>query len=353
LARTAAHAGRRLARGLAAAACAWALAACGSRPQPLSTAALATQTAGARPTESANPTPVSYTTPHPAPRASLLDGSYARIDSSWPQWWKCLRCADYRPSGGIWRLSFDQGMMRVHYEVTGWHSLASYVVEGDRLTIFNDPYCPEEVSEYTWELRGGELSLRSRKDACSFGLRAENFETSGWGSCSAGGSLPAGCADPLPPDTRAAVLPGLTVTTQSGDSRFFADPPEGRAYANAEDVTPPAGTQIRFSPLSIGYGLNRVLWWEGNWIELSSELPVAALGVQFLGAPQIGWARILLDGQEVWRGNTAELGYTLGQYGGYVEISGFDPAAHTLRVESMGWDYRPVTVASFGYRTGE
>jgi len=136
-------------------------------------------------------------------------------------------------------------------------------------------------------------------------------------------------------------------------SRFFEQPPEGRAHANAEDVPPPAGTQVRYSPESIGYGLNRVLWWEGSWIELSTDLPVAALGVQFLGAPQIGWSRILLDGEEVWRGNTSELGYNLGQYGGYVEVSGFHPGPHTLGVESLGWDYRPVTVASFGYRPGE
>ena len=78
--------------------------------------------------------------------------------------------------------------------------------------------------------------------------------------------------------------------------------------------------------------------------------PVTAMGVQFLGAAQIGWARLLLDGQEVWRGKTAELGHTLDQYGGYVEVSGFDPGEHSLRVESLGWDYRPVAVASFGFR---
>ena len=94
-------------------------------------------------------TPFAYATPLPDPVQSPVDGTYAKIDPSWPQWWQCRRCADYRPAGGIWKLQFDKGAMRIFYDVTGWRSLASFTVSGDRLTIFNDPYCPEDAGEYT------------------------------------------------------------------------------------------------------------------------------------------------------------------------------------------------------------
>jgi hypothetical protein len=35
-------------------------------------------------------------------------------------------------------------------------------------------------------------------------------------------------------------------------------------------------------------------------------------------------------------------------FGGYIEVSGFDPGTHSLRIESLGVDYRPVTIALFG-----
>jgi serine/threonine-protein kinase len=52
----------------------------------------------------------------------------------------------------------------------------------------------------------------------------------------------------------------------------------------------------------------------------------------------------------VWRGNTAEIWSNYNYRGGYIEITGFNPGPHTIRAESLGFDYRPVTVASFGFR---
>jgi hypothetical protein len=60
-------------------------------------------------------TPIAYTTPRPVPLQSPLDGTYTKVDPSWPQWWQCRRCADYRPAGGIWKLQFNQGVMRIYY----------------------------------------------------------------------------------------------------------------------------------------------------------------------------------------------------------------------------------------------
>jgi hypothetical protein len=69
--------------------------------------------------------PLVYTTPQPDPIDTLLDGTYTKIDPSRLQSWLCRRCADYRPAGGIWRLQFERGVMRIYYEVTGWRSIAS------------------------------------------------------------------------------------------------------------------------------------------------------------------------------------------------------------------------------------
>jgi hypothetical protein len=58
---------------------------------------------------------------------------------------------------------------------------------------------------------------------------------------------------------------------------------------------------------------------------------------------------VLFDGQEIWRGDTSKIWASLGRNGGYIEVSGLAPGVHTLRVESMGFDYHPVTVAFFGF----
>jgi hypothetical protein len=64
----------------------------------------------------------------------------------------------------------------------------------------------------------------------------------------------------------------------------------------------------------------------------------------------MGVARLLFDGEEVWRGEVAPLGRHLQLFGGYLEISGFPPGEHVLRVEHLGADERPLTVLYFGGR---
>lgn len=270
--------------------------------------------------------------------------------SARPQWWRCLRCADYRLAGGIWRLKFDQGTLRIIYDVTGWKSLASYTVEEDQLILFNDPYCPQDIGRYRWKIDAEALRLQAVEDGCAFGLRAQTLEAQPWLACTSGvDEMPPAC-EPAPDLASAAppVPTGLVVSVLPGDSRFFKDPPRLRAHASG--FNSPPGVRLSHSPESIEYGLNLVLWWEGPWIEAATELPFTAMGVQFLGDYQIGWARVLLDGQEVWRGDTALLGESNHRPAGYVEVSGFSSGRHTLRVEALGWDYRPVTIASFAFR---
>lgn len=293
-------------------------------------------------------TPFAYLTPLPDPVASPLDGLYVKVDQSWPQWWKCLRCADYRVSGGIWKLQFDKGVMRIFYDVNGWRSISSYTVEGDHLYLFNDPYCPEHVGEYQWSVTGGQLELKTLNDPCSFDLRAENLSKQSWSDC--GAEDAPGCSEERT-SNKSMIPTGLSVKVDvfGGDSRFFASPPDVIAHANAEDQTPPGDVEISYAGEAIPYGLHRVIWWNGDWIEATTDGQYDAMGVQILGEEAIGWARVLFDGEEVWRGDTAAIWEKSGRHGGFIQVTGFEPGTHTLRVETLGFDFRPVTVASFGF----
>jgi hypothetical protein len=296
--------------------------------------------------------PYAYFTPLPETVESPLDGIYTKVNQSWPQWWRCMRCADYRAAGGIWKLQFDKGVMRIYYEVNDWRSIASYTVSGDQLFIFNDPYCPENTGKYKWSIENGGLNLETVDDPCAFDLRAENLTQQSWQACTDQGEgvSPPGCElGQIPDPVSVSPQEPLRVTVYGGDSRFFDSPPEVYAHANSADMAPPEGISVTFDGESIPYGLQRVLWWNGGWIEASFDETYSSAGVQILGEPMIGWARILFDDQEVWRGKTADIWSKSGRHGGYIEISGFKPGDHTLRVEAMGFDYRPVTVASFGF----
>ena len=176
-------------------------------------------------------TPFAYATPLPDPVPSPLDGTYPKVDPSWPQWWTCRRCADYRLAGGIWKLQFDKGVMHIYYEVTGWRSLASFTVSDDRLYIFNDPYCPEVVGGYRWKLEDGNLKLDVIDDSCSFQLRGKNLSNQPWPSCLPPDETtdahndwqkPPGCEEhPATPSTASPSNLPVTVVVHGGDSRFF------------------------------------------------------------------------------------------------------------------------------------
>lgn len=304
-------------------------------------------------------TPLAYAgTPLPESNETSIDGTYVKLDQSWPQWWLCLRCADYRPAGGIWRLQFDRGVMRILYDVTGWRSLASYVLDGDRLLVFHDAYC-RHVGEYGWEIREGSLHLRAVEDGCAFGLRGENLAKQPWTGCPAGvggsggintADSPPGCLDPRPEPLGVSAPPtALRIEAYPGDSHAFRVAPDLFARANPGGIAQSEGIEVDFSPTSIPYGVNRILWWNGPWIEARTDRGFSAMGVQFLGGPQIGWARVLFDGVEVWRGITGEIGCKGSYCGGYIEVSGFGRGPHVLHVESLASDYRPVEVFGFGF----
>ncbi|HKY55332.1 MAG TPA: hypothetical protein VJM08_13535 [Anaerolineales bacterium] len=297
-----------------------------------------------------NATPFPHEFALPEPVESPIDGTYAKVDPSPPQYWTCYRCADYRPEGGVWRIQFDKGVMRIFYQITNWKSIASFTVEEDRLKIFNDPFCPHEVGEYEWAIENGSLSLKAISDSCAFDLRKVNLTKQTWLACSAEGQNQPGCAEisNAPLSEIPSQLP-FTVKVHARDSHTFDRPPDRFAAANKEDVPSPDGIQIQYHDESIPFGTHRVLWWNGDWIEATTDTPYTSIGVQFWGSAYLGWARVLFDDVEVWRGLTTSLGKKHAYFGGYIEITDFEPGTHTIRVENLGFDYRPVKVAAFGF----
>ena len=311
-------------------------------------------------------TPHPYSTPLPPENTTPIDGVFTKLDESWPQWWSCRRCADYRPAGGIWKLRFDRGVMRIMYDVTSWVSLTSYTVSGNKLLLFNDPFCPGEVGEYHWMLEdqwglpARSLVLQVINDTCSFGLRAENLGKQAWESCSPPNEMtaasdhfrkPPGCEIPDLDLVEVAepsdLSPGFVV--HEGYAKNFDVQPDIYIDANPEQARLPGGIEIKQDYSSIPYGLNRVLWGENSGVEASTNFPFKAIGVQVFGDNTMGWARVIFDDQELWRGDTKEIWSDKGRFGAYFEVSGFEPGVHTLRIESIGADYRPVTVAFFGF----
>jgi hypothetical protein len=283
-----------------------------------------------------------------------LDGIYGRLDDSPPQWWRCLRCAEYRPAGGWWRMQLDRGVMRLLYTLNDWRTVAQYRIQDDKLILYNDLVCREE-GEYAFNFEEGVLLLAVINDPCAFELRGRNLSTGSWHLCpqdrNAEGA-PLGCGELPTFESFIESDPELTVTVHQGNARSFDSPPTVYTPANTEDRLPPEGVEIEFHPASMNYGVNRVLWWGGDWIEARTSLPFEAMGVQFYGTSTIGWASLFFDGVEVWRGNVSEIWNHFGSHGGYIEVSGYQPGEHVLRVELVEGDYRPLTIAVFGFSEG-
>jgi hypothetical protein len=134
-------------------------------------------------------TPYPYTTPLPPAQASVIDGTYRRIEPTQPpaegraatptppgggSWmWHPVRPtvwvmppAPYSVQGGGWTLSLENGIFRIGHDSTGWHTLGSFTVSGNRIAFFNDPQCMEAVGRYEWRITAGRLALELVEDEC-------------------------------------------------------------------------------------------------------------------------------------------------------------------------------------------
>ncbi len=135
-----------------------------------------------------------------------------------------------------------------------------------------------------------------------------------------------------------AVLATTTVkwTLRDGDARYFADPPDVVAYANVTINPPPEGVTITMSEGLWLYSGWVPLEEKDDWIQATFSGTHTKLGVQLWGHnnANAGWARVLVDGEEVWTGNTDWSDLYISDK--YLEIYDLEPKSHTIRVECMG-----------------
>lgn len=126
--------------------------------------------------------PYPYTTPLPPAQETSVDGTYSKFNPREDTRPFCRRCMPYPAEGGIWLLHLDKGVYRIlsTRSLNGWRSLGSLTVDGDQLTLFNDPHCMDAVGTYTWKLEGGQLVLKVIEDECADGWRGITFTDYPW-----------------------------------------------------------------------------------------------------------------------------------------------------------------------------
>ena len=127
--------------------------------------------------------PFPYIMPLPEPRPSAVDGTYTKSVVAHAERVHCLRCPDYAPEGGLWRIHFDKGTFRIIHAETAWKSIGTFIVAGDRLLLANDPNCIDTVGLYTWRLEEGRLFLEAIDDPCAIKLRGLNLTQQPWRAC--------------------------------------------------------------------------------------------------------------------------------------------------------------------------
>ncbi|WP_340818998.1 LamG-like jellyroll fold domain-containing protein [Methanolobus sp. WCC4] len=130
------------------------------------------------------------------------------------------------------------------------------------------------------------------------------------------------------------------VILYDGNALEFSSPLDVVAYANTVYVIPPSEFQITTDGTIWRYNQWIALMSEGNWVEAETTVATTTVGIQFWGDTNDGWARVLVDGVEVWSGDTygSDATYPGGAFVKYLEVSGLDKETHTIRVESMGID---------------
>ena len=145
---------------------------------------------GAAPDRTIDPLllPYPFMSPTPPPVDTVLDGTFmrtltlrdvggARIGLPF----RCLRCPPYRVDAGVSTIMFIRGAYFLHHQMSDFRTKGSFVVEGDRVTLFNDPNCPQSPGVYEFELTAHTLRFRVIEDDCPFsGERAVDLMRTPW-----------------------------------------------------------------------------------------------------------------------------------------------------------------------------
>jgi hypothetical protein len=163
-------------------------------PEPSASPGAKLQKVGGVPAATAAPTvdpfllPYPYMSPTPSPTATVLDGTWMRILTlrdvggariGLP--FRCLRCPPYRVDAGVSTIMFVDGAYYLHHQISDFKTQGSFVVEGDRVTLFNDPNCPQEPGEYRFEVTKHALRFEVIDDDCPWsGERAIDLMRTPW-----------------------------------------------------------------------------------------------------------------------------------------------------------------------------
>ena len=130
-------------------------------------------------------TPYPYTTPIPPRERTPLDGTYMRIltiedvDGLLP--FRCLRCPPFFLNAGVSTIAFHRGNYWLNHQLSGFKSLGMYTVDRDRVTFFNDPWCPQDRGTYRWDVRAGALTFELVSGTCDYEeARAKDLMESPW-----------------------------------------------------------------------------------------------------------------------------------------------------------------------------
>ena len=126
--------------------------------------------------------PYPYTIPLLS-QPSILDGTYTKKAKKAGEIVHCRRCPDWAPETGLWKLNLSKGTYRIFHAMTGWKSIGTFIVAGDRILFANDPCCQEGIGVYSWKLEDRQLILTVIDDTCAIGLRAMNLAEVPWLSC--------------------------------------------------------------------------------------------------------------------------------------------------------------------------
>jgi hypothetical protein len=130
-------------------------------------------------------TPYPYTRPLPPRTRTPLDGTYMRIltiedvDGLLP--FRCLRCPPFFLNAGVSTIAFHRGYYWLNHQLSGFKSLGMYTVERGRVTLFNDPWCPQDRSTYRWDVRRGALTFEPLSGTCVYEeARAKDLTKAPW-----------------------------------------------------------------------------------------------------------------------------------------------------------------------------
>jgi len=146
---------------------------------------------GAEPERTVDPLllPYPFLSPTPPPSTrTVLDGTYLRVLTlrdvggariGLP--FRCLRCPPYRIDAGVSTIMFWHGAWFLHHQMSDFKTQGSFVVEGDRVTLFNDPNCPQGEGVYRFEKTTHGLRFETIDDECPWsGERADDLTRVQW-----------------------------------------------------------------------------------------------------------------------------------------------------------------------------